>query len=116
MRICSGKSLGSARTFSLNSTCSSSTWSFADGGAIWSFNSPATGSTTLAKTCLIFVHGLQEDSGTYLNWNIARNYWKGTDNTTGVATDFIKTATRDFAGGIIVKFREESPAPILVER
>ena len=26
------------------------------------------------------------------------------------------TASRDFAGGIIVKFREESPAPILVER
>lgn len=26
------------------------------------------------------------------------------------------TCTRDFAGGIVVKFRETSPAPILVER
>lgn len=26
------------------------------------------------------------------------------------------TCTRDFAGGVIVKFREKSPAPVLVER
>jgi len=44
-----------------------------------------------AQPCLIFVHGKQTDTGTFTNWNNARNYWiKGTN-------DFVREATKGFA-------------------
>lgn len=43
-----------------------------------------------AAPCLIFVHGMQQDSGTYTDWNKARDYWKSGSR------DFIKEATRNF--------------------
>lgn len=52
--------------------------------------------TSVASTCLIFVHGKQTDTGTFTNYSNARNYWKnGSD-------DFIRTATRDFSTSFYV--------------
>ena len=45
----------------------------------------------LAADCLIFVHGKQTNTGTYTNWNTARDYWKDGSR------DFIKEATKNFA-------------------
>jgi hypothetical protein len=40
--------------------------------------------------CLIFVHGKRTDTGTFTDWNQARNYWVSGSN------DFIRTATKNF--------------------
>jgi hypothetical protein len=49
-----------------------------------------------AYPCLIFVHGKQTDTGTFTDWNQARNYWvNGSD-------DFIRTATHNFAASYYV--------------
>lgn len=45
----------------------------------------------LAADCLIYVHGKQTDTGTYTNWNTARDYWKDDSR------DFVKEATKNFA-------------------
>ncbi len=44
-----------------------------------------------AAPCLIFVHGKQTDTGTFTDWNAARNYWVNGSH------DFIRTATKNFA-------------------
>jgi hypothetical protein len=44
-----------------------------------------------AAPCLIFVHGKRTDTGTFTDWNQARNYWVSGSN------DFIRTATKNFA-------------------
>lgn len=44
----------------------------------------------MAAPCLIFVHGKQTDTGTFTNWNTARNYW------VNGADDFIRTASKGF--------------------
>lgn len=43
-----------------------------------------------AQPCLIHVHGKQTNTGTFTNWNNARNYWVNGSN------DFIRTSTRNF--------------------
>lgn len=55
------------------------------------FGTMLLASASMAAPCLIFVHGKQTDTGTFTNWNTARNYWaNGSD-------DFIRTATRNFS-------------------
>ncbi|GAB4573948.1 MAG: hypothetical protein Tsb008_09800 [Rhodothalassiaceae bacterium] len=49
-----------------------------------------------AMPCLIFVHGKQTDTGTFTNWNKARNYWVSGSN------DFIRQATRNFTASYYV--------------
>jgi len=47
--------------------------------------------TASAQPCLIFVHGKQTDTNTFTDWNAARSYW------TSGSSDFVRTATRNFA-------------------
>ncbi len=47
-------------------------------------------SSAAAQPCLIFVHGRQGDTGTFTNWNAARDYWRNGSR------DFIKEATQNF--------------------
>ena len=47
--------------------------------------------TARAQPCLIFVHGKQTNTNTYTDWNAARSYWQNG------ASDFVRTATRNFA-------------------
>jgi hypothetical protein len=49
-----------------------------------------------AQPCFIFVHGKQTDTGTYTNWNNARNYW------VNGSRDFIRTATKNFSSSYYV--------------
>ncbi len=49
-----------------------------------------------AAPCLIFVHGKQTDTGTYTNWNDARNYWVNGSH------DFVRTATKNFQASYYV--------------
>lgn len=44
-----------------------------------------------AAPCLIFVHGKQTDTNTYTSYTAARNYW------VNGASDFVRTATKNFA-------------------
>jgi hypothetical protein len=46
--------------------------------------------------CFIFVHGKRTDTGTYTNWNDARDYWKSGSR------DFIQVATKNFAASYYV--------------
>ncbi|RMH21975.1 MAG: hypothetical protein D6696_04520 [Acidobacteria bacterium] len=52
--------------------------------------------SALAQPCLIFVHGKQTDTGTFTNWNNARNYWVKGSN------DFVRTATKNFQASFYV--------------
>ncbi len=54
------------------------------------------GGAASAAPCLIFVHGKQTDTGTFTNWNTARNYWVNGSH------DFIRTATKNFAASYYV--------------
>lgn len=47
-----------------------------------------------AKPCLIFVHGRRGTTGTYTNWNEARDYWRQAE--IGSPRDFIAAATKNF--------------------
>lgn len=49
-----------------------------------------------AAPCLIFVHGKQTNTGTYTDWNNARNYWKDGSR------DFVKEATKNFSASYYV--------------
>lgn len=49
-----------------------------------------------AQPCFIFVHGKQTDTGTFTNWNNARNYW------IDGSRDFIRTATKSFSASFYV--------------
>lgn len=49
-----------------------------------------------AAPCLIFVHGKQTDTGTFTNWNNARNYWVNGSH------DFVRTATKSFQASYYV--------------
>jgi hypothetical protein len=46
--------------------------------------------------CLIFVHGKRTDTGTFTNWNEARDYW------INGSSDFIRTATKNFTASYYV--------------
>jgi hypothetical protein len=50
----------------------------------------------LAQPCLIFVHGKQTNTGTFTNFQAARNYW------VNGSRDFIRTATKNFAASFYV--------------
>jgi hypothetical protein len=49
-----------------------------------------------AQPCLIFVHGKQTNTGTFTNYATARNYW------VNGSTDFVRTATKNFAASFYV--------------
>jgi hypothetical protein len=55
-----------------------------------------TAGVAVAQPCLIFVHGKQTNTGTFTDWNNARNYWKDG------AADFVRTATKNFAASYYV--------------
>jgi len=46
--------------------------------------------------CLIFVHGKQTNTGTFTNWNQARDYWKSGSR------DFVQQATQNFTASYYV--------------
>ncbi len=53
-------------------------------------------SDVLASPCLIFVHGKQTNTGTYTDWNNARNYW------VNGSADFVRTATKNYQASYYV--------------
>lgn len=58
----------------------------------------------LAQPCLIHVHGKQTNTGTFTNWNNARQYWVNSSD------DFIRTATRNFqASHYVVGYNGTQP-------
>jgi hypothetical protein len=46
--------------------------------------------------CLIFVHGKRTDTGTFTDWNQARDYW------INGSSDFVRTATKNFTASYYV--------------
>jgi hypothetical protein len=54
--------------------------------------------------CLIFVHGKRTNTGTYTNWNEARDYWRSGSN------DFVRGATKNFtASHYVVGYNGTQP-------
>lgn len=60
----------------------------------WAFGAAllllASNTIASAQPCLIFVHGRQSDTGTFDDWNVARQYW------VNGSRDFVQTATQNF--------------------
>jgi len=63
---------------------------------VTAFASLAIATTATAAPCFIFVHGRQGDTGTFTNWNTARDYWRNGSR------DFIQTATKNFQASYYV--------------